>query len=119
MWEVNIFYGAVNLFLFIRDNLFPERWRDKSSLLDILHKMHWLGWIILILISNIFVLIEGAFRAIRRREEGRTALADKREAIEESRPRVLLREPSPVIFNQVTQQELSNGRIIRTCPFFC
>jgi hypothetical protein len=77
MWAINGLYGVVNLFLFGRDHHLLGTWIGKLSLLDILHKIPWWGWAILVLIANIVILFEGAFRAVRKREEERNELADK------------------------------------------
>lgn len=77
MWAINGLYGAVNLFLFGRDHHLLGTWIGKLSLLDVFHKMTWRGWAILVLIANIVILFEGAFRAVRKREKERNDLADK------------------------------------------
>lgn len=115
MWTVNGLYAAINLVLFIRDNLLPDAWKDRLKLLDIFHKLPWWAWAMLVLIANILLLIEGSFRAVRKREKERNDLADKLEAIEESRPTIRPKEPNAASVKDVLFTQ--SGIILGAKPF--
>ncbi len=88
MLYANGLYGAIGAVILVRDELLPSRWKSDASLLDILHKLHWREWVIVLLLLNILLLIEGTLRAVRNREEKVSKLTEKLEAIESSSPKI-------------------------------
>jgi hypothetical protein len=119
MLYVNGLYGAISAAILVKDELLPDKWKSNASLLDILHKLPWREWVIIFLVLNILLLIEGALRAVRKREEERDALSQKLDAIKNARPNVQLSSLNSVVLENGAHRDFISGRIIRTTQYIC
>ena len=74
---------------------------------------HWK--VIILLGINIFFLVEGAARAIRKRERQRDEYRLKLQQIEEAKPHIILREPDAAYIEPVNIQSV--GNVMNTVSF--
>ncbi len=75
-----------------------------------------LPWKVVILLGvNIFLLVEGAARTIRKRERQRDEYRLKLDQIEKAQPHIVLREPDATYIEPVTIQAI--GNIVNTVSF--
>lgn len=76
----------------LASELFPstKEWLARAAFLS---SLPWYWKVIIILVANILLLGEGAFRAIRKREVQRDRYAARLQEIEEAKPHIILRNP--------------------------
>ena len=78
------------------------------SHLAFLNELQWYWKIIILLGANIFLLVEGAARAIRKGERQRVEYRLKLKQIEEAKPHIVLREPDAAYIAPVNIEAIGN-----------
>ncbi len=87
--------------------IFPDA-ENLFSHLAFLNELQWYWKIIILLGANIFLLVEGAARAIRKGERQRVEYRLKLKQIEEAKPHIVLREPDAAYIAPVNIQAIGN-----------
>jgi hypothetical protein len=87
--------------------IFPET-ENFFGHFDFLNNLPWYWKIIILLGVNIFLVVEGASRVVRKREKQRDEYRLKLEEIEEAKPRIVLREPDVAYIEPVSIQAVGN-----------
>jgi hypothetical protein len=87
--------------------IFPDA-ENLFSRLAFLNELQWYWKIIILLGANIFLLVEGAARAIRKGERQRVEYRLKLKQIEEAKPHIVLREPDAAYIAPVNIQAIGN-----------
>ena len=94
--------------------IFPDT-ENFLSHLSFLNDLPWHWKIIILLSANIFLVVEGAARVIRKGERQRDKYRLKLEEIEEAKPQIILCEPDVAYIEPVTIQAV--GNITNTVSF--
>jgi hypothetical protein len=94
--------------------IFPDS-ENFFSHLAFLNDLPWHWKLIILLGANIFLVVEGAARAIRKRERQRDEYRLKLKQIEEAKPHIVLLEPDAAYVAPVNVQAI--GNVMNTVSF--
>jgi hypothetical protein len=95
-------------------NLLPDT-QEFLHQITLLSDLPWYWKVIIMLVANIVLVVEEAFRAIRKREKQRDEYRLKLDEIEEAKPHIILREPDAAYIEPVNIQAV--GNVVNTVSF--
>lgn len=115
MWLVD---GALLLLAYgdLLARVFPIT-EENLRKVAILSSLPWYWKAIVFLAVNVALIAEGAFRAIRKRERQRDDYFQKLKQIEDTKPRIVLREPGAIHIQEVKPKNRMTGVVTGVLPF--
>lgn len=101
LWEILLgrWLVIINAILFLYSiattfrDAFPPEIQDKYQLHLFLPKWSWQTWLAVFAVANFFIVLRGAYLAVKRREEEKVALETKLQEIDDAKPRIILCNP--------------------------